>query len=491
VSTLSDLIKKHGPANTADLDWFHALTADWQIVADMLFADLVLWVPNADGSFMAVSHARPSSAATIFYRDISGEAPRKNWDALIKKTYKDASAIDLVGPDVFEGMQVKLAAIPVRRTVSSKSQEINPQPIAVVTVHNNLSDAREPSKLQINYRECGLALLAMIADGSYPDFSDPTGPNRGAPRVNDGLIRLDIDGQVEFASPNALSAFNRLGIIGELVGRSLSEMITGTLKTKLRVDESLSLVVTGRAPWRSDIESKNLTLSVRAIPLRRSGERYGAILLCRDVTELRRQERELITKDATIREIHHRVKNNLQTVASLLRIQSRRTANSDAKEALDQAMRRVSAIALVHDTLSSGLNQDVNFDEVFDRVMMLATELAATHGTTVRNLIDGKFGMLKSEIATPLAVALTEVVTNAVEHGLADRSGVVAINAERKPKQLTINISDNGKGLVDGILGDGLGTQIIKTLIEGELRGTIRWFSPDDGGTRVVIVVPL
>jgi two-component sensor histidine kinase len=268
-------------------------------------------------------------------------------------------------------------------------------------------------------------------------------------------------------------------------------MITGTLKTKLRVDESLSLVVTGRAPWRSDIESKNLTLSVRAIPLRRAGERYGAILLCRDVTELRRQERELITKDATIREIHHRVKNNLQTVASLLRIQSRRTANSEAKEALDQAMRRVSAIALVHDTLSSGLNQDVNFDEVFDRVMMLATELAASHGTTVRNLIDGKFGMLKSEVATPLAVALTEVVTNAVEHGLADRSGVVAINAERKPKLLTINISDNGKGLADGILGDGLGTQIIKTLIEGELRGTIRWFSPTEGGTRVVIEVPL
>jgi len=491
VSTLSDLIKKHGPTNSADLDWFHALTADWQIVADMLFADLVLWVPNSEGSFIAVSHARPSSAATIFYRDISGEAPRKSWDSLIKQAFKDASAVDLVGPDVFEGMQVKLAAIPVRRTVNSKSQEVTAQPIGVVTIHNNLSEAREPSKLQINYRECGQALVSMIADGSYPDFSNPTGPKRGAPRVNDGLIRLDVDGEVEFASPNALSAFNRLGVSGELVGRSLSEMVTSALKTKMRVDESLALVVTGRAPWRSDLESKNLTLSVRAIPLRRSGERYGAILLCRDVTELRRQERELITKDATIREIHHRVKNNLQTVASLLRIQSRRSGNSEAKEALDQAMRRVSAIALVHDTLSSGLNQDVNFDEVFDRVMLLATELAASHGTTVRNLIDGKFGMLRSEIATPLAVALTEIVTNAVEHGLADRSGVVAINAERKPKQLTINISDNGKGLAGGVLGDGLGTQIIKTLIEGELRGTIRWFSPTEGGTRVVIVLPL
>ena len=491
MSTLSDLIKKHGQANNADLEWYHALVADWQIAADMLFADLVLWVPTSDGNFIAVSHARPSSAATIFYRDISGETPKKNWDTLIKKSFTTGQVVDLTGSDVYEGVQVRLAAIPVRRTVNAKSQEVSPNPIAVVTIHNNVSDAREPSKLQINYRQCGQALLNMISDGSYPDFSNPTGPKRGAPRVNDGLIRLDADGEVEFASPNALSAFNRLGVVGELVGKSLSEMVTSALKTKMRIDESLALVVTGRAPWRSDVESKSLTLSVRAIPLRKNGERYGAIVLCRDVTELRRQERELITKDATIREIHHRVKNNLQTVASLLRIQSRRSENNDAKEALDQAMRRVSAIALVHDTLASGLNQDVNFDEVFDRVMMLATEVAASHGTTVRNIIDGKFGMLKSEVATPLAVSLTELVTNAVEHGLANRSGVVAINAERKPKLLTITISDNGKGLKGGEVGDGLGTQLVKTLIEGELRGSIKWFSPTEGGTRVVVELPI
>jgi two-component sensor histidine kinase len=214
-------------------------------------------------------------------------------------------------------------------------------------------------------------------------------------------------------------------------------------------------------------------------------------VLCRDVTELRRQERELITKDATIREIHHRVKNNLQTVASLLRIQARRSTSDETRESLDQAMRRVSAIALVHDTLSEGVNQDLNFDEVFDRVLLLTSEVAASHNTTVKTLIDGKFGQLKSEIATPLAVALTEIVHNAVEHGLANRSGVVHVNAERKAKKLDITVSDNGTGLTDGKLGNGLGTQIIKTLIEGELRGTIAWLSPDEGGTRVVISIPL
>jgi two-component sensor histidine kinase len=276
-----------------------------------------------------------------------------------------------------------------------------------------------------------------------------------------------------------------------LVGQNLQVAMETSLGKNLRSDENLAVVVNGRAPWRADAYSPNMAMSLRAVPLKRNNQRTCAILLCRDVSELRRQERELITKDATIREIHHRVKNNLQTVASLLRIQARRTDSDEAKEALEQAMRRVAAIALVHDTLSEGLSQEVNFDEVFDRVLKLTSEVAATVGTTVNTIIDGKFGQLPSEKATSLAVAITELVTNAVEHGLAERSGVVHVNAERKGKKLTVTISDNGKGLSEGKLQEGLGTSIVKTLIEGELRGTISWFSPKEGGTKVVVELPL
>ena len=491
MSTLSDLFKQHGKASTADIEWLHLLLSDWQLVADLVFADLVLWIPTSDGSFVAAGHARPSSAATIFYRDISGEPVRKEWAGAISKAFATGDSQHMAAPDSYDGLLTRFSAIPVRRRVSTKSEEVTELPIAVVTRHTNLAEVKAPNKLQLNYLSCGNYLLDMMADGTYPDFSNPTGPKRGAPRANDGLLRLNEDGVVEFASPNGLSAFNRLGIKGELEGQTLAEAAAPVLKSRMSVDESLPLVLTGRAPWRTDMESPNVTLTVRAIPLRQGGQRTGAIVLCRDVTELRRQERELITKDATIREIHHRVKNNLQTVASLLRIQARRSKSEETKESLNQAMRRVSAIALVHDTLSEGLNQDVNFDEVFDRVLMLATEVASSIGTSVRTIIDGRFGQLKSDIATPLAVALTEVVTNAVEHGLSERSGVVAVNAERKQRQLLITVSDNGKGLAGGKVGAGLGTQIIRTLIEGELRGSIHWSSPHEGGTRVAIAVPL
>jgi two-component sensor histidine kinase len=283
-----------------------------------------------------------------------------------------------------------------------------------------------------------------------------------------------------------------MGFDGELEGESLAEVTTGLLgDRKDVVDESLPLVVTGRAPWRTDIEARGVTVSLRAIPIRSRGERIGAIILCRDVTEMRHQERELITKDATIREIHHRVKNNLQTVASLLRIQARRTHSDVARDALAQAMRRVAAIAVVHDTLSEGLSQNVDFDAVFDRVLLLVAEVASSHNTIVHPTFTGSFGVLPSEYATPLALALTELVTNAVEHGLAGRDGEVVISARRNDKELRVLVRDDGVGLPEGQVGAGLGTQIVRTLIQGELGGTIDWHTLVGSGTEVTIDIPL
>ncbi len=489
MSTLSQLISDYGVPNKANIEWLTRLQSEWQLVADLLFADLVLWVPTKDGSFVAAGHARPSSAATVFYRDISGEAIRKEWLATVKQAFETAQIVEQKSSDTVAGLPTRFSAIPVQK--ESADQADTSGPIAVITRHTNLSESRTPNKIQLNYVSCGKELLQMITEGTFPDYSSPTGRRRGAPRANDGLLRLDVDGNVSFASPNGLSAFSRLGIEGEIEGKSLAEVATKIVKAQSTVDESLPLVLTGKAPWRADLESKDVTLSVRAIPLMKAGARTGAIVLCREITELRRQEQQLLTKDATIREIHHRVKNNLQTVASLMRIQMRRTTSDEAKEALEQAIRRVSAIALVHNTLAEGFSDEVNFDEVFESSMRLVGELATDSSREIKLRIDGKFGQLDSGLATPLAVALTEVVTNAASHGLGEHGGTILITPRQTAKQLTIEVEDNGVGFEKDAIGKGLGTQIIKTLIEGELRGKISWFSPKDGGTKVAISIPI
>jgi two-component sensor histidine kinase len=489
VSTLSQLISDYGVPNKANIEWLTRLQSEWQLVADLLFADLVLWVPTKDGSFVAAAHARPSSAATVFYRDISGQPIRKEWMAPVKQAFESGQIVEQKSSDTVAGLPTRFSAIPVQKDASLGPD--GSSPIAVITRHTNLSESRTPNKIQLNYVSCGNDLLTMITEGTFPDYSSPTGRRRGAPRANDGLLRLDADGNVIFASPNGLSAFSQLGIEGEIEGKSLAEVATKIVKEQSTVDESLPLVLTGKAPWRADLESADVALSVRAIPLMKSGSRTGAIVLCREITELRRQEQELLTKDATIREIHHRVKNNLQTVASLMRIQMRRTTSTKAKEALDQAIRRVSAIALVHNNLAEGFSDDVNFDDVFESSMRLVGELASDSTREIKLRIEGKFGQLESKFATPLAVALTEVVTNAASHGLGLHGGTIVITPRKTAKQLSIEVEDNGVGFKKDAIGTGLGTQIIKTLIEGELRGKISWFSPKDGGTKVAISIPL
>jgi two-component sensor histidine kinase len=485
-------MKLNGQTHAADIEWLHALVADWQVIADLSFADLVLWISDGKNGFVAAGHARPSSAATVFYRDITGKPVEKAWAQLVAKAFKSGKAVEYGEPDKYQGVPARLSAVPVfRRLNVSSAVDITPSPIAVVTKHTNLGEAAAPNKTRISLSGLGEKLLSMVADGNYPVFSEQSSPRRGAPRVNDGLVHIDSEGVVIFSSPNGMSAFQKLGVAGELEGRSLIEVTNELNKDKRYVDEGLALVVSGAQAWRADIEGNEAALSVRSIPIYENSVGNGSILLCRDVTELRRQERELVTKDATIREIHHRVKNNLQTVASLLRIQGRRSKSPETLEALSDAERRVAAIAVVHDSLSEGLAQDVNFDEVFDRIISLVGDLAAGYHAKVTNLRIGKFGRLPSEIATPLAVVLTELVTNAYEHGLANKTGHLTVTAARKSKKLFITIADDGVGIEPDKIQSGLGTQIVITLAEGELRGKIDFKSDKTGGTTVALEVPI
>ena len=480
MSTLSELVQRHADLDAADVEWLHLLAGDWQFISDLAFADLVMWLRTAEGDFVAIAQCRPSTGATVHHDDIVGSRAPAGQRPQLQQALDEGTAQRSREPRWFGSYAVREEAVPVVRQGRA---------LAVIARQTNLGGARTPSRLELNYVEAADDLLGMVSRGEFPYADVPTGPRRGAPRVGDGLIRLNSEGEVLYASPNALSCFHRLGVIGTLVGRSLAEVTTELIEeTGMPVDESLPLVVTGRAPWRTDLETRGVALSLRAVPLSEDGHRHGAVLLCRDVSELRRRERELITKDATIREIHHRVKNNLQTVAALLRLQSRRMTNPEARAALDEAMRRVSTIAMVHETLSQTLDETVDFDEFIRRNLRLAADVAAASGQ-VRTVMVGQFGQVPAEDATALALVLTELVTNAVEHGLAGRaSGEVEVSAQRDGDSLIVAVSDDGAGLGEGDgPGSGLGTQIVQALVSNELHGEITWGPREGGGTTVRI----
>ncbi len=281
--------------------------------------------------------------------------------------------------------------------------------LGVIARNTNLLTVRTPSRLELTYLQSASDLAQMIAAGSFP-FPNQQMDMDAAPRVGDGLIRVDGDGLVQYASPNALSAYHRLGLASDLVGQHLGHTTAELAPTRGPVDEALAKVASGWAPREFEIEAKDGVIQFRTIPLKPKGTRIGSLVLLRDVTELRRRERELITKDATIREIHHRVKNNLQTVAALLRLQARRIESERGREALEEAVRRVGSIAIVHETLSQNLDERVEFDEIADRVLAMVAEISPGKVTGRRS---GRFGILDAEVATPLSMVLTEILQNA------------------------------------------------------------------------------
>lgn len=474
---MSDLIERHSDLSAQDVEWLHLLVGDWQVISDLAFADLVLWLPIANGDFVAIAHARPSTGATVHHDDVVGSHAPAGFRATLMSAWQQQEIMRTREARWNGTYAIREEAIPVVRAE---------RPLAVIARETHLGASRTPSRLEINYVESADELCAMIGRGEFPLANAATGPRRGAPRVGDGLVRLNSEGEALYASPNALSAFHRLGVTGEIVGHSLAETITPLIEGSSPVDESLPLVVMGRAAWRTDVEARGVSLSLRALPITEYGQRIGAVLLVRDVSEVRRRERELLTKDATIREIHHRVKNNLQTVAALLRLQARRTDSDDARSALDEAMRRVATIAMVHEALSQTIDEIVDFDEVFGRTLRLAADVASGEAR-VQTIRHGTFGRVPATDATALAVVLTELVTNAVEHGLAQTGGTVTIGAERDGSVLRVSVRDDGAGMDPQKAMNGLGTQIVRTLVSTELDGTITWNAVASGGTEALL----
>jgi two-component sensor histidine kinase len=223
-------------------------------------------------------------------------------------------------------------------------------------------------------------------------------------------------------------------------------------------------------------------------------------VLVRDVTDLRSRDRALLTKDATIREIHHRVKNNLQTVAALLRLQARRMTEPAARAALEESVRRVASIAVVHETLAGGREDVVDVDHVIDQVLPMLGDLTSI-GPAARTRRVGGFGELPAATATPLVMAVTELLQNAAEHAFPGDGppGAIELVAERDGDDLVVRVRDDGQGLPHGFdpaHSDGLGLQIVRTLVTSELGGALHATTPAEPpgpgrpGTEVVLELP-
>lgn len=457
--------------STEEFNRLSDLIAEWQLLADLSFADLVLWIPKVDGTgFIAVSQIRPMTAATVFANDMIGTQVSHGNHPKIDESFLTGKIIRDTEETKIGEFAVKEETIPV--ILNSKS-------IAVISRHRNVETMRTPSRLELNYREIANHIYRMVAEGNFP-VQGSVYRSETAPRAGDGLVRLDVDGRITFASPNARSAFARIGWMKDMDGQNLGEILDNLavpMRGREPREESWRVVLSGKFLRRDEFENSDGVLDLLAIPLTESEIRIGAIVLVHNVTELRRRDRALVSKDATIREIHHRVKNNLQAVSALLRLQSRRIDDGVARAAIEEAIRRIASIAHVHETLSTSSQDSVQFDEVVVKLLQSALELSPRPNEIEINK-SGDFGAIPSLIATPLALILTELIQNSLEHGLNERGSRLEVAVVRRDSQMRISVSDDGTGIsadFDPLKHSSLGLEIVRTLTENELSGVLKF----------------
>jgi two-component system, sensor histidine kinase PdtaS len=506
VQTLPELARTHTDLLWHEIAHLKRLTGSWGFLADFSFSDLLLLAPVAgsDGHrFVVLGQLRPTTGQTMYQDDLVGhvfdEAERpiagRGWRT--REITEGSIRIPSLGGSISSSAGAQGAERHGDERVFCFCVPVvfQDRAIAVLSRDAPTTALRRSGELERVYQEIFDRFARMIAAGAFPYPGDDAEPEDG-PRVGDGCMLVEADGRVRYMSPNAMSALHRLGIHANVKGLLLSEVGFA--------DGPIQRALATGVPELEETERGDTSIIVRVIPIIAAGVPDGAVVLVRDVSDVRRRDRMLVSKDATIREIHHRVKNNLQTIAALLRLQSRRLESPEAKLALEESTRRIGSIALVHETLSRASGDVVPFDEVVRPLVRMVEDALTGPDRRIRFSLTGDAGELAPEVATPLAVVLNELMQNAVDHAFPpgwtsthdDGDAHIDVSINRvDDDRLIIDVHDDGVGFPEGFAhgaSTGLGLSIVQTLVTTELGGALQLGNDGAGrGARTHIEIPL
>ncbi|MBI5231404.1 MAG: histidine kinase N-terminal domain-containing protein [Coriobacteriales bacterium] len=441
-----------------------------QLVADMGYGDAALAVVRDDGSLEVVDDARPNTAVAPFAASRAGRVLSADDEPEAYRALSSGDSVVGTRRRITRGISYVTAAYPIG----------DDAPFAVVVRDVAQQVVEAPGAMEKAFMDIAEELLdaLRIEPLRDPRTGEPFATER---RAGDGVIRVNAAGTIGYASPNAVNIMRLAGVEGSLVGSPASELPGAALA----ISPALG---TSGAGMRTEIEVGERVFGYRTIALP-----AGAVILVEDRTEARRREQQIKVKEATIREVHHRVKNNLQTIASLLRIQARRAESEEARRALAEATERVGSMAVVHDLLAGSEEERVDFAEAARTVVDLVRSGLAGESSAISVSVEGSSGQVDARTATSLALATAELVHNAIEHGFTgSEAGSVVVSMRRVPGELVLTVRDDGVGLPEGfeaVSAANLGLAIVRTVVEDDLRGTLAFSG--GRGTTVTVRVPV
>lgn len=459
---IDELCKLYTNLDDADILKIKQMALCIQSLADVENADIFIDCPTRDSDeAIVVAEAKPTNALSMYKNTVVGElAIRENEPAVLRTLEIGISTKDLKALTQ-EHVNVRQSVAPIKN---------NDKIIGVLIVEKDITEKinqnRQMEMLAEGYEQLANTLVYM--SDSENTITD---------HIEEAIIMFDEEGVVRFKNPIADALYRKLGYMDNLIGMEYDNISLDNTTFKEVIDCENCYV--------SEVNLGKLFLKVKRVLL--SSKTLKVVMMVKDITVMKEKEKELILKSVAIKEIHHRVKNNLQTIASLLRLQARRSDNEKTKESLNESMNRILSIAATHELLAKEGVDEVHIQEVISNIKNNSIRYFSNPNKEIEVTLSGDNFKISSDKATSIALIINELLQNSMQYAFKHKdSGKIDIVIEKGKVYSTITVIDNGNGFnINKVRNNSLGLSIVQSIVKDKLNGDIK-INSDNTGTRIL-----
>lgn len=453
------LCKEHTDLRQEEIAIIRGMASVLQALSNWEEADIFIDCPCREGdAAVVVAEAKPNAVPSSYRGTVVGQLARRENEPAVARTLRLGTATRHMKAVTQENGRTLQSVEPIKNSRGKvigaliREQRLEEQPL----LDNGRLHFSEPPPKQM------ADALVHLADGN----------NWLTECIDEGLLLVSRGGRIIFRNSTARDLYQQIGYVEDPMGQ--------------RYD---NIRLAGSGEHEGSYEAAEVTagrysLLIKHIPLDDADIAFAVVM--QDITWRRDQEKELVLRSVAVKEMHHRVKNNLQTIASLLRLQVRRSDDGNLKQVLEESINRILSIAATHELLSqSGVDQ-VHIGEVLRGVRNNAVRAFARPHFEINIPIEGDDFEIDSDIATAVALIINELLQNSLQYAFAEsEKGQVRITVTRGELYSRIEVADNGVGYaVEQVRPGSLGLSIVQTMVKDKLHGSLSTESGPEG-TRV------
>ncbi|NOQ41896.1 MAG: histidine kinase [Desulfuromusa sp.] len=465
------LCQQHSDLNDTDIQQIKKNAECLESIAELMGADIFIDCCTRDPDMaVVVAQARPSSVKSLYSGSVVGKFAHRSKEPAVLRTLE-------IGMPTMDMSGVTQEDKSVRQSVSPIKNSSGDVIGALIAEKDVTERVRAEKKLSVLTQ----TTEQLIERRSFPG----TGDNSLPYHVTDGILIFSHSGVCTYANPVAEKIYRDLGYLERLEGLSFSNITFHGVE----FDDVLSK----KQITLNDLEVGNYIFHIKYTYVKNKDENFArVVMLINDVTDVKNKEKELVLKTVAISEIHHRVKNNLQTIASLLKLQCRRIDDVAAKTAFNESISQVLSIAATHEILAEDCKDDVDIMTMLQKIKTNTVQhgLLANKGITIN--LKGDTFLCDSDTATSIALVVNEVTQNCLKYAFIGRdSGVINIEICKGAMYANISIIDDGIGFdLDKDSSEKLGLLIMRRIVTEKLKGNLSTES-SQSGTKVLFDFPL